>query len=248
MYPRFSYDFLEEPDQQQGSLGRQIEQKLQSVTLSRNATENHQQIDQEANASEPVFSFEQAPDADRQAQSHNKRGIDRIESGVQVAAVLQEDNFELFDCQPAQLFSSIPRKQIRQQPEMRADPPGLFITCQIFRQPQIHDMLLLAERDPGMEHNSVADPPGKSQRRKAPQKQGKAREGFYRFVEKVLGDDRDGKMLVEYLRCNMRVADMPSRKEVTVQTIRARVARGFEKLGARLEEIYALADVQPGVR
>ena len=78
--------------------------------------------------------------------------------------------------------------------------------------------------------------------------QGKAREGFYRFVEKVLGDDRDGKMLVEYLRCNMRVADMPSRKEVTVQTIRARVARGFEKLGARLEEIYALADVQPGVR
>lgn len=78
--------------------------------------------------------------------------------------------------------------------------------------------------------------------------QGKAREGFYRFVEKVLGDDRDGKMLVEYLRCNMRVADMPSRKEVTVQTIRARVARGFEKLGARLEEICALADVQPGVR
>ena len=53
---------------------------------------------------------------------------------------------------------------------------------------------------------------------------------------------------MEYLRCNMRVADMPSRREVTVQTIRARVARGFEKLGVRLEEIYALADVQPGVR
>ena len=71
--------------------------------------------------------------------------------------------------------------------------------------------------------------------------QGRAREGLYRFIGKVLGDDKDGKMLVEYLRSNMRVADMPSRKEVSVQTIRSRVARGFAKLGDRLEEIDALA-------
>lgn len=66
------------------------------------------------------------------------------------------------------------------------------------------------------------------------------REGLSRFVEKVLGDDRDGRMLVEYLRSNMRVASMPSRQEVTVQTIRARVGRGFAKLAARLDEIYAV--------
>ncbi len=69
---------------------------------------------------------------------------------------------------------------------------------------------------------------------------GRPREGLYKFIEKVLGDDRDGKMLVEYLRCNMRVADMPSQKAVTVQTIRSRVARGFEKLTARLDDIYAV--------
>ena len=67
---------------------------------------------------------------------------------------------------------------------------------------------------------------------------GRPREGLYRFIEKVLGDDKDGKMLVEYLRCNMRVASMPSRKDISVQTIRARVARGFEKLNARLDAIY----------
>ena len=67
---------------------------------------------------------------------------------------------------------------------------------------------------------------------------GRPREGLYQFIEKVLGDDRDGKMLVEYLRCNMRVADMPSQKDVCVQTIRSRVARGFAKLINRLDAIY----------
>ena len=69
---------------------------------------------------------------------------------------------------------------------------------------------------------------------------GRPREGLYQFIEKVLGDDRDGKMLVEYLRCNMRVADMPSQKDVCVQTIRSRVYRGFAKLNARLDEIFAV--------
>ena len=69
---------------------------------------------------------------------------------------------------------------------------------------------------------------------------GTPREGLYRFVEKVLGDDRDGKMLVEYLRCNMRISEMPSRKDVTVQTIRARVGRGFAKLAERLDAIRAV--------
>lgn len=67
---------------------------------------------------------------------------------------------------------------------------------------------------------------------------GRPREGLYQFIEKVLGDDRDGKMLVEYLRCNMRVADMPSQKDVCVQTIRSRVARGFAKMIKRLDSIY----------
>lgn len=69
--------------------------------------------------------------------------------------------------------------------------------------------------------------------------QGKAREGVYDLVEKLLGDDPDGQMLVEYLRCNMRVADMPSRRDVTVQTIRSRIARGLAKFGARVDEILA---------
>ena len=69
---------------------------------------------------------------------------------------------------------------------------------------------------------------------------GRPREGLYKFIEKVLGDDRDGKMLVEYLRCNMRVAAMPSQKDVCVQTIRARVARGFAKLNERLDAIDAV--------
>lgn len=67
---------------------------------------------------------------------------------------------------------------------------------------------------------------------------GAHREGLYQFVEKILGDDRDGQMLVEYLRCHMRIASMPSREDVTVQTIRARVARGFAKLTQRLDAIY----------
>ena len=67
--------------------------------------------------------------------------------------------------------------------------------------------------------------------------QGANRQAFYNFIEKVLGDDKDGRYLVEYLRCNMRVADMPLLKETTVQTIRRRVTRGFEKLSAKLDQI-----------
>ena len=76
--------------------------------------------------------------------------------------------------------------------------------------------------------------------------QGKAREGFSAFVEKVLGDDRDGKAVVEYLRCNMRVADMPSLNEIGIPALRTRIARGFAKLESRLDEIYAVEgyDVQ----
>ena len=70
--------------------------------------------------------------------------------------------------------------------------------------------------------------------------QGANRQGLYSFIEKVLGDDKDGKFLVEYLRCNMRVAEMPLLKVTTVQAIRRRVTHGFEKLNARLDEIYAV--------
>ena len=70
--------------------------------------------------------------------------------------------------------------------------------------------------------------------------QGANRQGLYSFIEKVLGDDKDGKFLVEYLRCNMRVAEMPLLKVTTVQAIRRRVTHGFEKLNKRLEEIYAV--------
>jgi hypothetical protein len=38
----------------------------------------------------------------------------------------------------------------------------------------------------------------------------------------------------------MRVASMPSQKDVCVQTIRARVVRGFAKLNERLDQIYAV--------
>lgn len=38
----------------------------------------------------------------------------------------------------------------------------------------------------------------------------------------------------------MRVADMPLLKKTTVQAIRRRVTHGFEKLSARLDEIYAV--------
>ena len=72
--------------------------------------------------------------------------------------------------------------------------------------------------------------------------QGKAREGFYQFVEKALGPgDKDGQYLVEYLRSNMRVAAMPLRVNniTTVQAIRRRVAHGFAKLCRRLEEMNA---------
>ena len=73
--------------------------------------------------------------------------------------------------------------------------------------------------------------------------QGKARSGLYAFIEKVLGpDDRDGLILVEYLRSNMRVADMPSRTGLTVQPIRSRVAHGFDKLVARLDAVHAVED------
>ena len=60
--------------------------------------------------------------------------------------------------------------------------------------------------------------------------QGANRQGLY----------KDGKFLVEYLRCNMRVAEMPLLKVTTVQAIRRRVTHGFEKLNARLDEIYAV--------
>ena len=66
---------------------------------------------------------------------------------------------------------------------------------------------------------------------------GQAREAFYAFVEKVLGDDKDGKLLVEYLRCNLRVAAMPSRERLSAQAIRRRVTRGFSKLTARLDQL-----------
>ena len=70
--------------------------------------------------------------------------------------------------------------------------------------------------------------------------QGANRQGLYSFIEKVLGEDKDGKFLVEYLRCNMRVADMPLLATTTPQAIRRRVTHGFQKLSARLEEIYAV--------
>ena len=73
--------------------------------------------------------------------------------------------------------------------------------------------------------------------------QGKAREGLYKFVEKVLGpDDKDGQYLVEYMRYNMRVATMPLRVNnvTTVQAIRSRVSHGFAKLCRRLDEINAV--------
>jgi len=38
----------------------------------------------------------------------------------------------------------------------------------------------------------------------------------------------------------MRVAAMPSQKDVCVQTIRSRVVRGFTKLTERLDAIYAV--------
>ena len=63
---------------------------------------------------------------------------------------------------------------------------------------------------------------------------------LYSFIEKVLGDDKDGQFLIEYLRYNMRVAEMPLLKVTTVQAIRRRVTHGFEKLNKRLEEIYAV--------
>ncbi|MBR1872166.1 MAG: tyrosine-type recombinase/integrase [Bacteroidales bacterium] len=70
--------------------------------------------------------------------------------------------------------------------------------------------------------------------------QGANRQELYKFIEKVLGDDKDGMFLTEYLRCNMRVADMPLLKVTTPQAIRRRVTHGFEKLSARLDEIYAV--------
>ena len=73
--------------------------------------------------------------------------------------------------------------------------------------------------------------------------QGKARDGLYKFVEKVLGpDDKDGQYLVEYMRYNMRVATMPLRVNnvTTVQAIRSRVSHGFAKLCKRVEDINAV--------
>lgn len=70
--------------------------------------------------------------------------------------------------------------------------------------------------------------------------QGASRNGLYSFIEKVLGEDKDGQYLVEYLRYNMRVEDMPLRKVTTSQAIHRRVTKGFEKLNTRLDQIYAV--------
>lgn len=70
--------------------------------------------------------------------------------------------------------------------------------------------------------------------------QGASRNGLYSFIEKVLGDDKDGQYLVEYLRYYMRVEDMPLRKVTTSQAIHRRVTKGFEKLNARLDQIFAV--------
>lgn len=67
--------------------------------------------------------------------------------------------------------------------------------------------------------------------------QGSCREGLYTLIEKVLGDDKDGKYLSEYLRYNMRVASMPLSKVTTVQAIRRRVSHGFEKLTKRVQDL-----------
>ena len=69
---------------------------------------------------------------------------------------------------------------------------------------------------------------------------GSNRKGLYQFIEKVMAGDRDGEFLIQYLRCNMRVEDMPLRKGTTVQLVRRHVTKGFEKLNKRLEEIYAV--------
>ena len=73
--------------------------------------------------------------------------------------------------------------------------------------------------------------------------QGATRQGLYNLIEKVLEGDKDGQYLVEYLRCNMRVADMPLLKVTTPQAIRRRVTHGWEKLQARLEALYSAAGV-----
>ncbi len=73
--------------------------------------------------------------------------------------------------------------------------------------------------------------------------QGATRQGLYNLIEKVLEGDKDGQYLVEYLRCNMRVAEMPLLKVTTPQAIRRRVTHGWEKLQARLEALYSAAGV-----
>jgi len=70
--------------------------------------------------------------------------------------------------------------------------------------------------------------------------QGASRNALYSFIEKVLGDDKDAQFLTEYLRYNMRVEDMPLRKVTTSQAIHRHVTKGFEKLNARLDQIYAV--------
>lgn len=67
--------------------------------------------------------------------------------------------------------------------------------------------------------------------------QGANREGLYKFIETVMADDRDGEFLIQYLRCNMRVEDMPLRKGTTVQLVRRHVTKGFEKLNARIDQL-----------
>ena len=69
---------------------------------------------------------------------------------------------------------------------------------------------------------------------------GANREGLYQLIEKVMAGDRDGEFLIQYLRCNMRVEDMPLRQGTTVQLVRRHVTKGFEKLNARIDQLNTI--------
>lgn len=69
---------------------------------------------------------------------------------------------------------------------------------------------------------------------------GANREGLYQLIEKVMAGDRDGEFLIQYLRCNMRVEDMPLRQGTTVQLVRRHVTKGFEKLTARIDQLNTI--------
>jgi integrase len=69
---------------------------------------------------------------------------------------------------------------------------------------------------------------------------GANREGLYTLVEKLIGTDKDGQFLVDYLRCNMRVEDMPQRKVTTPQAIRRHVTKAFDKLGRKIDQLNTI--------